>query len=161
MGDSDLARDWFLDGARFSHSSHRERRSGLVPNQNGDWEFLLSVSYRPTAMMWPLKIYGKEIGRVQNVVALALLSSCGGARVWAFGGSGETSIIDVDTFTSSAQGPADVPCKSLSVDTDGSVEMTHLVSREKRGLNPLERASDFKGQHPSLPDPVDMVPVSG
>lgn len=161
MGDSDLARDWFLDSVRFSHSPHRKRRSSLVPNQNGDWEFLLSVSYRPTAMMWPLKIYGKEIGRVQNVVDLALLSSYGGARVWAFEATGETSIIDVDTFTFSAQGPADVPCKSLSVDTDGSVEITHLISREKRGLNSLEHASDFKGQHSSLPDPVDMVPASG
>lgn len=148
MGDSDLARDWFLDGERSS-----KRRGSLVPNQNGDWEFLLSVSYRPTVMMWPLKIYGKEIGRMDNVVELALQSSHGGARVWAFGASGETNIIDVDTFTSPTQRPADVPCKSLSIDADGSVETAQFVNRsEESGLfsprSPrAEFLNDFRGQH--------------
>lgn len=154
MGDSDLARDWFLDGER-----SRKRRGSLVPNQNGDWEFLLSVSYRPTAMMWPLKIYGKEIGRVDNIVELALQSSYGGARVWAFGASGETAIIDVDTFTSTAQQPTDVPCRSLSVDTDGSIEAAEVVGRSEPGSRPrLKRAptsTDFKGQHSTLSDSVE------
>ncbi|OJJ86796.1 uncharacterized protein ASPGLDRAFT_64997 [Aspergillus glaucus CBS 516.65] len=148
MGDSDLARDWFLDGERSF-----KRRGSLVPNQNGDWEFLLSVSYRPTAMMWPLKIYGKEIGKMDNVVELALQSSHGGARVWAFGASGETNIVDVDTFTSPAQRPADVPCKSLSIDADGSIENAQFVNRsEESGLfspkSPRsEFINDFRGQH--------------
>lgn len=149
MGDSDLARDWFLDGER----SHK-RRGSLVPNQNGDWEFLLSVSYRPTAMMWPLKIYGKEIGKMDNVVELALQSSYGGARVWAFGASGETSIIDVDTFTSSAQQAMDVPCKSLSIDTDGNIESARSVNRSETEQSPQSRSpgkpesrDGFGGQH--------------
>lgn len=151
MGDSDLARDWFLDGER-----SRKRRGSLVPNQNGDWEFLLSVSYRPTAMMWPLKIYGKEIGRMDNVVELALQSSHGGARVWAFGASGETNIIDVDTFTSPAQRATDLPCKSLSIDADGSVESAQFVTRaEESGLfsprSPrAEFLNDFRGQHSTV-----------
>lgn len=154
MGDSDLARDWFLDGERSS-----KRRGSLIPNQNGDWEFLLSVSYRPTAMMWPLKIYGKEIGRLDNVVELALQSSHGGARVWAFGASGETNIIDVDTFTSPTQRPADVPCKSLSINADGNVESMQFVNRsEKSGLfsprSPRsEFINDFKGQHSTAVPP--------
>lgn len=154
MGDSDLARDWFLDGERSS-----KRRGSLIPNQNGDWEFLLSVSYRPTAMMWPLKIYGKEIGRMENVVELALQSSHGGARVWAFGASGETNIIDVDTFTSPTQRPADVPCKSLSIDADGSVENAQFVNRsEDSGLfsprSPRsEVLNDFRGQHSTAAPP--------
>lgn len=146
IGDSDLARDWFLDGER----SHK-RRGSLIPNQNGDWEFLLSVSYRPTAMMWPLKIYGKEIGRMENVVEMALQSSHGGARVWAFGASGETNIIDVDTFTSPAQQVTDVPCKSLSVDADGGIESAQFVPRPDSSLSPrlakCEVGDDFKGQH--------------
>ncbi|RAL02438.1 F-box protein [Aspergillus ibericus CBS 121593] len=124
MGDSDLARDWFLDNQR-----SRKRRDSLVQNQNGDWEFLLSVSYRPTAMMWPFQIYGKEIGRVNDVVELALQSSNGGARIWAFDASGKTNVIDVDTFTSTAQPAADIPCKSVSVDTDGTVSPAQLVDR--------------------------------
>lgn len=153
MGDSDLARDWFLDGER----SHK-RRGSLVPNQNGDWEFLLSVSYRPTAMMWPLKIYGKEIGKMENIVELALQSSYGGARVWAFGASGETSIFDVDTFTSPAQQTTDVPCKSLSIDTDGNIESVGVVDRAETGLHALSRSAGkpesrvgFGGQHSTLP----------
>ena len=153
MGDSDLARDWFLDGER-----SQKRRGSLVPNQNGDWEFLLSVSYRPTAMMWPLKIYGKEIGKIDNVVELALQSSYGGARVWAFGASGETSIIDVDTFTSPAQQAMDVPCKSLSIDTDGNIESARFVNRAETGPSPQSRSpgkpgsrAGFGRQHSTLP----------
>lgn len=133
MGDSDLARDWFVDSERF-----RKRRESLVQNQNGDWEFLLSVSYRPTAMMWPFKIYGKEIGRVDNVVELALQSSNGGARVWAFGAAGEAHVFDIDTLTSTAQTMAESPCKVVTVGSDGSVETARLVDRAALGTPPLE-----------------------
>ncbi|KAJ5820427.1 hypothetical protein N7474_006018 [Penicillium riverlandense] len=132
MGDSDLARDWFVDSER-----SRKRRESLVQNQNGDWEFLLSVSYRPTAMMWPFKIYGKEIGSVDNLVELALQSSNGSVRVWAFSASGEASIFDVDTFTTSTQDLATVPCKSLTLGPDGSLKSARLVDRTDSGVLPL------------------------
>lgn len=153
MGDSDLARDWFLEGERSG-----KRRESFLPNQNGDWEFLLSVSYRPTAMMWPFKIYGKEIGTMDDsVVELALQSSHGGARVWAFGASGATKVFDVDTFTSPEQRPADIPCKSLSIGADGSVVSAGLVDRAdlrpqehkmSRKRKSLEPRIDFGGQYP-------------
>lgn len=149
MGDSDLARDLFLDGDRTT-----KRRESTVPNQNGDWEFLLSVSYRPTTMMWPFKIYGKEIGRMDNVVELALQSSHGGARVWAFGASGSTKLFDVDTFTSPDLSPAEVPCKSLAIEPDGSVLSTGLINRpglqatESRKRKQYQSPVNFGGQYP-------------
>ncbi|RJE25022.1 F-box domain protein [Aspergillus sclerotialis] len=149
MGDSDLARDLFLEGERTT-----KRRESTVPNQNGDWEFLLSVSYRPTTMMWPFKIYGKEIGKMDDVVELALQSSHGGARVWAFGASGSTKLFDVDTFTSPDVSPADVPCKSLAIEPDGSVLSTGLINRpglqatESRKRKQYQSPINFGGQYP-------------
>ncbi|EAW08496.1 F-box domain protein [Aspergillus clavatus NRRL 1] len=154
MGDSDLARDWFLDQSRPS-----KRRDSLVQNQNGDWDFLLSVSYRPTAMMWPFKIYGKEIARMENVVELGLQTSFGGARVWAFSASGETNIIDIDTFTSRSQRLADMSCRSTSVGVDGSIVSALSVSRTESGLlsaqssrkrKPTETRDDFGGQQSAI-----------
>ncbi|KAL4866074.1 hypothetical protein BDV12DRAFT_187690 [Aspergillus spectabilis] len=151
MADSDLARDFFLNQQRGN-----ARRGSLAQNQNGDWEFLLSISYRPTAMMWPFKIYGKEIGRVQNVVELALQSSHGGARIWAFGASGETNIIDVDTFTSTSHQASEIPCKSFTIGADGRIVSAQLVNRSEHNLiapdmsrkqkQPESRA-DFIGRH--------------
>ena len=132
IGDSDLARDWFLENNQRS----QKRRDSLVQTQNGDWEPLLSVSYRPTATMWPFKIYGKQIGRMPNVVELAIQTSSGGARVWAFGASGKTNIIDVDTFTSPARQASDIPYKLLSISTDGNIASTRLVDRVEPGLPP-------------------------
>ena len=149
MGDSDLARDLFLEGERST-----KRRESTVPNQNGDWEFLLSVSYRPTTMMWPFKIYGKEIGRMDNVVELALQSSHGGARIWAFGAAGSTKIFDVDTFTSPDLSPAEVPCKSLAIEPGGSVLSTGLINRsglqasESRKRKQYQAPINFGGQYP-------------
>ncbi|KAL4972576.1 hypothetical protein BDW66DRAFT_120650 [Aspergillus desertorum] len=129
MADSDLARDFFL-----TQQLDSARRGSLGPNQNEDWEFLLSVSYRPTAMMWPFKIYGKEIGRVQNVVELSLQSSHGGARIWTFSASGETNIIDVDTFTSTSKDASELPCKSFTIGSDGRIACAQLVSRSEHCL---------------------------
>lgn len=131
MGESDLARDWLVDSERF-----RKRRESLVQNQNGDWEFLLSVSYRPTAMMWPFKIYGKEIGRVENVVELGLQSSHGGARVWAFDASGVGTILDIDTFTSAKDG-VDLPCKMVTVGSDGNSQPGRSINRADLSASPL------------------------
>ncbi|KAJ5167680.1 uncharacterized protein N7482_003274 [Penicillium canariense] len=133
MGDSDLARDWFVNSDRF-----HKRRESLVQNQNGDWEFLLSVNYQPTAMMWPFKIYGKEIGRVDNLVELALQSSHGGARIWAFSASGQATVFDIDTFTSTTQSAADIPCKFVTVGADGSLESSRFVDRAQVGITSLE-----------------------
>ncbi|CBF89659.1 predicted protein [Aspergillus nidulans FGSC A4] len=150
MADSDLARDFFLI------QSDRPHRESLTSNQNEDWEFLLSVSYRPTAMMWPFKIYGKEIGRVQNVVEIALQSSHGCARIWVFSASGETNIIDVDTFTSASQDASKFPCKSFTIGSDGRIVDAQLVSRSEHCLvtpgNLRERKktksrAGFSGRH--------------
>lgn len=145
MGDSDLARDWFVDSERF-----RKARESLVQNQNGDWEFLLSVSYRPTAMMWPFKIYGKEIGRVDNVVELALQSSNGGARIWAFAASGEAHIFDIDTSTSTTKTTADTPCKLVTVGSDGSLVTSQLVDRAE--LRPSHLQGSRKRKFTELHD---------
>ncbi|KAJ5727588.1 hypothetical protein N7493_005408 [Penicillium malachiteum] len=128
LGNSDPAYDWYMDPER----SHKQRES-LVQNQNEDWEFLLSVSYSPAAMMWPFKIYGKEIGRVENVVELALQSSNGGARIWAFSASGEASIFDIDTLTSPTCGAENIPCAMVKVGSDGSIDSAGLVERPKPG----------------------------
>ena len=124
MGDSDLARNWFVDPERF-----RKRHDSLVQNQNGDWDFLLSVSYRPTAMMWPFKIYGKEIGRVENLVELALQSSNGGAQIWAFSAAGEAHVFDVDTYSSASRPTNEIPVKQVIVGSNGSIESSRLVDR--------------------------------
>ncbi|KAL3461133.1 hypothetical protein BJX64DRAFT_278096 [Aspergillus heterothallicus] len=151
LGDSDLARDFFL-GQQRSHS----RRGSLAQNQNGDWEFLLSISYRPTAMMWPFKIYGKEIGCMENVVELSLQSSHGGARVWAFGADGTTNVIDVDTFTRTSEQVSDIPYKACTIGADGRIASAQLVSRSKDGpVSPgasrkrkqSESRADFIGRH--------------
>ncbi|KAJ5670776.1 uncharacterized protein N7477_006139 [Penicillium maclennaniae] len=131
MGDSDLARDWLLDSERF-----RKRRESLVQNQNGEWEFLLSVSYRPTALMWPFKIYGKEIGRVENIVELGLQSSHGGARIWAFNASGVGTIFDIDTFSSANDG-VDLPCKMVTVGSDGKLLPVRPINRADYSVSPL------------------------
>ncbi|KAH8431932.1 uncharacterized protein LDX57_009581 [Aspergillus melleus] len=128
IGDSDLARDWFVE-----NQISPKRGESLVQTQNGDWDFLLSTSYRPTTMMWPFKIYGKEIGRMDDVVELALQTSHGGARVWAFSASGKANIIDVDIFTSSARPAASIPCKSLSIGPDGEVSSPELIDRPDVG----------------------------
>lgn len=109
MGDSDLARDWYIDSEQ-----PRKRRESLVQNQNGDWEFLLSVSYQPTATMWPFKIYGKDIGTVKGTVELSVQSSQGGVRVWAFGDDGKASVLDIDT--------GDAPTQSIGTAQDGTLE---------------------------------------
>ncbi|KAL2852517.1 hypothetical protein BJY01DRAFT_259842 [Aspergillus pseudoustus] len=152
LGDSDLARDFFINQQR-SHS----RRGSLAQNQNGDWEFLLSISYRPTAMMWPLKIYGKEIVRMEeDIVELGLQSSFGGARVWAFGAAGTTSVIDVDTFTRSSQEVSDIPCKFFIIGADGRIASAQLVSRStnspitpvtSRKRKQCESRGEFIGRH--------------
>ncbi|OQE28395.1 hypothetical protein PENSTE_c003G06006 [Penicillium steckii] len=154
MGDSDLARDWFIDPERC-----RKRRESLVQNQNGEWEFLLSVRCRPTAMMWPFKIYGKEIGKVENVVELALQSDNGGARVWAFGANGKSTVLDIDTFKSPSQETTSYPkCKFVTVGSDGSLQSTQLSeihepkaprlqASRKRKLAQLDEHSEFVGRY--------------
>lgn len=133
IGDSDLARDWFLDNERNSN-----RRGSLAQNQNGDWEFLLRASYRPTAMLWPLKIYGKEIGRMDKVVDFSVQTSHGGVRVWAFGATGEAQIFDIDTHTTKTRPAIDIAVKSLIVASDGSIGSASMVDRaDSRLLSPL------------------------
>lgn len=173
MGDSDLARDWFVDS---EHS--RKQRESLVQNQNGDWEFLLSVRYRPTAMMWPFKIYGKEIGKIENVVELGLQSGNGGARVWAFGANGKSTVFDIDTFTPPSHGTKDVSqCKFVNVGLDGSLgparlgdssEMSTHSLRSSRKRKYTQPPDDFVGRYgtsrfvPNMtlegPEPAPAVP---
>ncbi|KAJ5931913.1 hypothetical protein N7516_006402 [Penicillium verrucosum] len=131
MGASDLGLDWYVDAER-----SRKQQESLVQNQNGDWEFLLSVSYRPTAMMWPFKIYGKEIGSVKGTVELALQSSQGGVRVWAFGEDGKATVLDVDT--------GDAPTRSLGVGSDGGLKDLGIVQRTGLGGLGVSRKRKFE-----------------
>lgn len=133
MGDSDLARDWFVDSER-----SRKRRESLVQNQNGDWEFLFSVSYRPTAMMWPFKIYGKEIGCVEGLVELAVQSENGSARVWAFDGAGRVRIFDVESSGVGAVNGPRRACKVVNIDSNGSFQSSRLVDPTELVTSPLE-----------------------
>lgn len=151
MGDSDLAHNWFVDPERC-----RKRRESLVQNQNGDWEFLLSVRYRPTAMMWPFKIYGKEIGRVENVVELALQSSNGGARVWAFGANGQSTVFDIDTFMPSPRNTQNASqCNPITIASDGSLQSTapdtksepSISLRSSRKRKFIQSNVDFVGRY--------------
>lgn len=156
MGDSDLARDWFLDNERNS-----KRRGSLAQNQNGDWEFLLRVSYRPTAMLWPLKIYGKEIGRMDRVVEFSVQTSDGGVRVWAFGASGEARIFDIDTQTSKTRPSTDVAIKAMNVASDGSIGSAQLQDRAESGLlSPLPIKATRKRKHLSQPAAFDRKLLS-
>ncbi|KAJ5305924.1 hypothetical protein N7508_004939 [Penicillium antarcticum] len=161
MGDSDLAKNWHVDADRSP-----KRWESLVQNQNGDGEFLLSVSYGPTAMMWPFKIYGKEIGIVDGLVELSVQSSEGVVRVWAFGGDGRATVLDVDTFTSTSSGPGSVPISALKIGADGGVESLELV--ERAGLGPSRKrkaevlGDDFAGRygtarHPASVDGLGLV----
>lgn len=156
MGASDLALGWYVDSER-----PHNRRESLVQNQNGDWEFLLSVAYRPMAMMWPFKIYGKEIGSVKGTVELALQSSGGGVRVWAFGKDGKGTVLDVDT--------GDAPTRSLGVGSDGGLEDLGIVQRA--GLGELQGSrkrkfeevrTGFVGQYGAgrYPAGVDVKPCA-
>lgn len=129
MGDSDLARDWFLDYQRL-----RKGRESSFQNHNGDWDCLLSVSYQSTARMWPFQIYGKEIGRMNNVVELAIQSSHGGARVWAFGSLGETNIFDIDTFTTTTRRSSDIPLMSTIIGADGRIASIKSMDRKEPKL---------------------------
>jgi hypothetical protein len=76
-------------------------------------------------MMWPFKIYGKEIGSVKGTVELALQSSEGGVRVWTFGEDGKGTVLDIDT--------GDVPTRSLGVGSDGGVKDYGIVQRTGLG----------------------------
>lgn len=100
-------------------------------------------------MMWPFKIYGKEIGRAEGVVELALQSSNGGARIWAFGASGQASIFDIDTMTSSSSdrpGADDMPCATVNVGSDGSIDSAGLVKRgPNAGLSRKRKAVSLRG----------------
>ncbi|KAJ0421982.1 hypothetical protein BJY00DRAFT_281535 [Aspergillus carlsbadensis] len=107
-------------------------------------------------MMWPSKVYGKEIGCMKDVVELALLSSRGGARVWAFGASSEMHNFDVDTFTKALLKASDIPCKSFTIGVDGCIASARLVNRSKDGpVSPVasckrkgnESRAEFIGQH--------------
>ncbi|EED18742.1 F-box domain protein [Talaromyces stipitatus ATCC 10500] len=156
MGDSDLARDWFLDNERNS-----KRRGSLAQNQNGDWEFLLRVSYRPTAMLWPLKIYGKEIGRMDKVVDFSVQTSNGGVRVWAFGASGEARIFDIDTYTTKTRLAMHVAIKALNVASDGSIGSASFMDRAESGLlSPLPIKASRKRKHLSQPAAFDRKLLS-
>lgn len=148
----------------------RKGPESLVQNQNGDWEFLTRVGYQPTAVMWPFKIYGKEIARVENPVELAMQSASGGARVWAFSASGQASVFDIDTFPSAPEkGANPPPCKVVSLASDGSLEPPRLVDRAElatsspihsRKRKASELRDDFVGRY-GINRYVPSVPSDG
>jgi hypothetical protein len=92
-------------------------------------------------MMWPLKIYGKEIGRMENVAEFALQTSNGGVRLWAFSSSGEARIFDIDTLTSDPKSFLDVGIKFVSIGSDGSIATSRRMDHTSMGFS-----------HRALPD---------
>lgn len=139
MGDNDLARDWFLDS-----DQSRKNQESLVQNQNGDWDFLLSVSYRATAMMWPFKIYGKEIGHVHNLVDLSLQTQDGGARVWAFNASGKATVFDLDTLGSPSCLAEDALFKRVAINADGSPSSVEMCGHKELDDSHIRRSKKRK-----------------
>ncbi|KAJ5643991.1 uncharacterized protein N7484_006498 [Penicillium longicatenatum] len=118
-------------------SEEFRRRENLIQNNNGDWEFLLSTRYKPASMIWPFKVYGKEIGHMDNIVELALQSSNGGARIWAFGSSGCARIFDIDTCTPTesqtkalSQNSSTPPMKLVTLGSDGSIVSATISEQE-------------------------------
>ncbi|KAJ5754082.1 uncharacterized protein N7511_008235 [Penicillium nucicola] len=136
LGDSTLTREWYIDADQAP-----KPRESLARKRNGDWEFRAGGSYGSAGLMWPFKVFGKEIGAVDGLVELSVQSSEGGARVWAFGGDGRATIFDVDTFSSgvsgSGSGGGSVPVSALRVGADGSVEGLDVV--ERVGLGSLRK----------------------
>ncbi|KAI2793337.1 hypothetical protein POX_b03391 [Penicillium oxalicum] len=152
MGDGEIARDWLLDSGRM-----RKRCDSLAQDQRGGWECALSVSYRSTSMTWPFKVHGKEIGRVDDVVELALQTSDGGARIWAFAASGQAHVFDIDTISPMARTKTKQPLRAVMVGSDGQfisppvLDNTHLeASKQLRGSRKRKLAESrdrFIGQY--------------
>jgi len=112
MGDSDLARDWYADADRCE----------------ADLESL--DVFRSVAMMWPFKVYGKEIGTVDDAVELSVQCSEGGVRVWAFGRSGKAEVFDIET--------GDGRVRSFGAGADG------VLARRNNSLKELRRKRKFE-----------------
>ncbi|KAJ5761027.1 hypothetical protein N7520_008183 [Penicillium odoratum] len=134
-----------------SSSEPRQRRDNLFQHENGDWEFLLSARSKPPATMWPFKTHGMEIGYMDNIVELALQSSNGGARIWAFDSSGHARIFDINTFTSSQsqskskfKSPTALPMKQATIASDGSI-ISALIAERTTSSVPVSMAGDGAG----------------
>ncbi|KAK2754215.1 hypothetical protein FQN54_007094 [Arachnomyces sp. PD_36] len=134
MGDSDLARDFFLGETR------RHRRGTFAHNGSGNWEFLLSQPLETSQQqkLWPIPIVGKEIGVMNDIVEFAVQSSNGGLRIWAFGATGEARVLDINTVASSpSSSPSQSPdsdqrvtgVKKVVLGPGGTIGSTELLDR--------------------------------
>ncbi|OJJ74875.1 hypothetical protein ASPBRDRAFT_27868 [Aspergillus brasiliensis CBS 101740] len=103
----------------FDHQGSQEHRDIPVQNEDKDWEFLPGED-GPKYLLGIQSIYGKEIGQVDGVVELVVQSYNHSVRVWAFNEAGQTSVIDVDTFTSASRPAADFPYK-ITIGSDGDI----------------------------------------
>ncbi|KAF7719022.1 Uncharacterized protein PECH_000202 [Penicillium ucsense] len=116
MADGVIPHSWLIDSERI-----RKHCDNLVRDQNCDLEVALSVSYRSTSMVWPFKVYGKKIGRVDDVVEVALQTSNGGARAWAFAASGQAHVFDIDTVSTTAKLMSRAPVSTCVVNPNGEI----------------------------------------
>ncbi|KAJ5335015.1 hypothetical protein N7452_007418 [Penicillium brevicompactum] len=121
MGDSDLARDWYADADRCE----------------ADLESL--DVFRSVAMMWPFKVYGKEIGTVDDAVELSVQCSEGGVRVWAFGRSGKAEVFDIET--------GDGRVRSFGSGADGVLARRNSSLKELRRKRKFEDGVCFAGRY--------------
>lgn len=142
MGDSDLARDFFLEETR----RHRRRRGTFAHNGSGNWEFLLSQPLESSQkqQLWPIPIVGKEIGTMNDVAEFAVQSSNGGLRIWAFGATGEARVLDIDTVSTPSSSHSQVSdidqrvagVKKVVLGPDGSIGSTELIDRDTHLSDP-------------------------
>ena len=135
MGDSDLARDFFIE----EHRRHRRRRGTFAHNGSGNWEFLLSQPLEASQQqkLWPIPIVGKQIGTMNDIAEFAVQSSNGGLRIWAFGATGEARVLDIDTVSppSSRSQVSGLDAKvggvkKVVLGPDGSIGSTELINRD-------------------------------
>lgn len=138
MGDSDLARDFFLEENR----RNRRRRGTFAHNGSGNWEFLLSQPLETSQQqkLWPISIVGKEIGTMNDIAEFAVQSSNGGLRIWAFGATGEARVLDIDTVSSpsSRSQVSDKVggVKKVVLGPDGTIGSTELIDRDAHNSDP-------------------------
>ncbi|GKZ29725.1 hypothetical protein AbraIFM66950_006235 [Aspergillus brasiliensis] len=127
IGDLGVGNFLLAKGYFFDRQESQEHRGLLVQNEDKDWGFVPSGDITESRLD-PRTVYGKKIGQVDGVVELAVQSSNHSVRVWAFSDSGQTSVIDLDTFTSASRPAADIPCQ-VSIGSDGDIESADSANK--------------------------------
>ncbi|GKZ18557.1 hypothetical protein AbraCBS73388_001483 [Aspergillus brasiliensis] len=143
VGDLGVGNFLLAKGYFFDRQESQEHRGLLVQNEDKDWGFIPSGDITESRLD-PRTVYGKKIGQVDGVVELAVQSSNHSVRVWAFSDSGQTSVIDLDTFTSASRPAADIPCQ-VTIGSDGDIESADSADKRtsQSSLNPTRKRKHY------------------